>query len=150
MQYLFQQSMKLFIALCILFLSTDGFAFAATTITPGADWSGGSSGFGAGLSTDLASFGGASVQSDAVILSSPHSTTFGLGADAIVHPGRVFFGAGANVLFPTCAGCQTSFAPDVLVGTHLVGDLGVAARYYISTRSENSGIFFAGLQIGLP
>jgi hypothetical protein len=125
-------------------------AFAAqTTVTPGVDWSGGASGFGANIGTNLGSFGGASVRGTATVLTGPDSTTFGLGADAIGHEDGVFFGAGANVLFPTCGGCSAAFDPDILAGVHLVGNLALEARYYISTRSDTSGIFFTGLQFAL-
>jgi hypothetical protein len=121
-----------------------------TTITPGVNWDGGSTGFGANIATSLVSFGPASLRASAALLTGPHSTNFGLGADVVGSQGGFFYGAGANVLFPTCSGCSTSFDPDILAGAHLVGNLALEARYYISTRSDTNGIFFAGLQFALP
>ena len=120
-----------------------------TYVAPGATLTGGS-GFGGNLSTVLAPLGGsAQLRGAATVLTDNHNTEFGLGLDAVGRSQGVYYGAGANVFFPSCSGCKTTFSPDLLAGFRVAPNIAIETRYYINLQSDNSGAFFAGLQFKL-
>ena len=119
------------------------------TITPGAFLSGGS-GAGGNISTTLAPLGGsATLQGAATVATDNHNTAFGIGLDAVARQAGIYYGAGANVFFPSCGGCHTTFSPDLLAGFKVAPNIAIETRYYIATQTDSSGAFFAGLQFHL-
>lgn len=145
---------KHFVAACALAsacvaTSTASAIAGETSITPGVFFGDGS-GFGGNLSTTLAPLGGSATLNGAVTVATDnHSTAFGLGLDAIGKSEGVYYGAGANVFFPSCSGCKTTFSPDLLAGFRVAPKIAIETRYYIATQTNSSGLFFAGLQFKL-
>jgi hypothetical protein len=118
-------------------------------VAPGAFFGSGS-GVGGNLSTDIAPLGGsATLRGAATIATDNHSTAFGVGLDAIAHSEGVYYGAGANVFFPSCSDCHANFSPDLIAGFHVAPNIAIETRYYLSTQADSSGSFFGGLQFKL-